>query len=376
MKRIRLFWVLSATFLPIASFAHIAPRIAWVTSTYTPRSYLIELGRSTWRAGVPSVVLVGSGADTVDLGEYTGTEVWVSAPDGALPWNNPADGRSTSMIRVANETLQGRFDFLCFGDDDVVWLFDNVPALVKHHPPRAPAYFTDAIGAEAGRDAWTACARHWQRSPLGPGGCARTPPERVCLREAVLRNNTCLSERAVVSADGRVSPGGLAWGMGCSGGIASVGLVNSVSKEDFAACEHCNTSRFTCTGGGDVRIGLCFWNFGANGRGIAPTVPFPSELAYDAGIRLFGRRLEEVRAYAELVAAGAACDADCLFALTNVVSLQYDVKSRNRSIVESDIRAFHGVYSRAKQLIIANNSTARREGHLPGSKRAMRRPGK
>ena len=127
--------------------------------------------------------------------------------------------------------------------------------------------------------------------------------------------------------------GGNIWGFGQAGFVVSRGLLDSISEEDFSACEHCDTDRFECNGGGDVRIGECIWAFAANGRGIAPTRP----LADGVG------NLEHA---ASRVLLGEACDEACKRTLLETVTV--DLSHATEQSYEHFARDVYGMYVQAK----------------------------
>ena len=122
-------------------------------------------------------------------------------------------------------------------------------------------------------------------------------------------------------------------------------MLKSISERDFAACEHCNSSAFTCMYGADVRLSECAWAFGANGAGIAPTIPYPH-----AQRRAFGLPVEELLDAAKAVAErnGRCEDERCRFALTRAVSTRISATNKTDEAYAAEVRALWDVYSRAK----------------------------
>lgn len=223
---------------------------------------MIESGRHSWRRDIPAVIIT-NGTVERRIDSPSPHEVWWEAPDLPLiGWNNPSENRYTSQIRFANMSYD--FDWLLGGDDDTIFLVDNVKNLVRNLDPDELFYISDALLGEG-----FACTFPEEASERGPSGCVKTPPAAPCLRSVLEERNVCRAQRRLLhggGADEVERPGGTVWGFGQNGFLVSRGLVNSITAADFSACEHCNTSRFSCNGGGDVRIGECFWSFGANQR--------------------------------------------------------------------------------------------------------------
>lgn len=235
------------------------------------------------------------------------------------------------------------------GDDDTIFLVDNVLNLVRDLDPNELYYFSDSLPSDG-----IACTFPEEASEMGKNGCIVTPPAAPCLRSVVESPDVCNSEKVHArgrrklhhggGADEVEAAGGTIWGFGQAGIVTSRGLINSISTEDFSACENCNTSRFNCYGGGDVRLGECFWSFGSNGRGLAPTIPYSH-----AGVHVFGHHLGEIMAEAHKVIEGEHCDDRCRFILDRVIStdIHHETPERYKQLTHE----FSIKYAHAKRIL-------------------------
>ena len=341
-----------------------AQRIAVSVQTYAPNHHLLDIGRETWRAGVPTVVLT-NGTSERRVSSPSADEVWFQAPDAPeLAWNNPNENRYTAQIRFANQSLS--FDWLLSGDDDTVWLVDNVAALTQTLDPDTPYYLTDSLSAGSGNyDSGVACTLPTQASELGPGGCIVSQPAAPCTRAVLEASEVCLSDKIVRTQRGGGrralqygggGPGevehtaGIVWGFGQDGFISSAGLVNSVSAQNFSACERCDSDGFTCYGGGDVRIGECYWSFGAHGLGTGPTKPYSRK-----GMRAFGGDFGAIRGAAQAVVSGQACDGRCRFLLTRTLSTS--THHMGKEEYRAAMLEFYTAYRAAKLILAGSRAT-------------------
>lgn len=274
-----------------------------------------------------------------------------------------------SQVRLANDTFD--FDWLLTGDDDAMFLRDNIVAATRGLDPSLPWHLTDDFPGPSGfRGRPTACVMDTAVSELGPDGCILTPAVAPCLRSVVLDARVCFSNETqytpqeapadqpgdvqVYGPHSRVRPGGGVWGYGQSGIVLSRGLVHSISEEDFRACELCRNSSFECRGGGDARLGECFFAFGANGRGIAPTLPFSNLSRH-----VFGHDLTDLLATAKRVVDGQPCDAACHFTLESVLTTSV------HGVTEEEYRLlcaeFAATYPAAKRILRLGVAEARHE---------------
>ena len=239
----------------------------------------------------------------------------------------------------------------------------------------------DFPGPSGYRGRPTACIMDTAVSELGQGGCVRTPPVVPCLRDVVLDGSVCFSNETQFPAQGapadqpgdvqvygphsRVRPGGGVWGYGQSGVIVSRGLVHSISEEDFRACELCRNSSFECRGGGDTRLGECFFAFGANGRGVAPTLPFSN-----LSLHVFGHDLGDILSTSRSVVDGHPCDARCRFVLESVLTTS--VHGATEAEYASLCSEFESLYPAAKRLLRLGAAEAAHEiERAEGSHRAL-----
>ena len=213
-----------------------------------------------------------------------------------------------SQVRFANKSLD--FDWLLVGDDDTLFLIDNVVSFVRDLDPKSLLHISDATEDEP-----YGCTLPTEASERGKDGCIVNPPVTPCTRKVMEGAGVCRAELFQHNLpNGMVDrPGGTVFGSGQFGTISSRGLIDSVTEEEWQHCEFCNGTMpggapvdeslpisnraqylFNCYGGGDVRIGECFWAFGGNGAGIAPTVPYSRRKDNAAGgggelpLRVFG----------------------------------------------------------------------------------------
>ena len=233
-----------------------------------------------------------------------------------------SENRYTAQVRFANQSVE--FDWLLAGDDDTLFLMDNVVDLVRDLDPNEPYYLTDALPANG-----LSCTLLEEASERGPSDCIKTPPAAPCTRAVLEDPSVCHSENPTQRQGHFDIPPGTVWGFGQSGMLVSRGLLRSISEEDMLGCEYCNVTDFChtyndgqgvcngggCYGGGDVRLGECFWRFAGNRAGIGPTVPYSHK-----DVKVFGHHLGDILAHAEQVIRGEACDEKCHFVLDRVIS--------------------------------------------------------
>lgn len=63
---------------------------------------------------------------------------------------NPGAKRYLAAVRLANRSFAGRFDWLIVGDDDVIFLLDNLRDILKNVNPNIPFLITDDLGVSSG----------------------------------------------------------------------------------------------------------------------------------------------------------------------------------------------------------------------------------
>ena len=327
-----------------------ASDIVLAVPTYSKHHFMLAVSRNTWRNGVFTVVSTESDSPehVLDDQRYE-HEVWVAGPDGTgYGWEgkggNKAEQRCTSLLRAANATA-GLYNWILSGDDDIVWLMDNVKQLVQRLDATKPLYVTDGFL----NDVWTACAlTHEAAAPLrSSSGCVRAKPTQPCTRGELEKPDVCRSELLRGIQPGNWTSGGVQMGAyGNAGYMVSRELMHSISVEDWLACEQCNTSRFKCMYGADFRIGECILAFGANGAGIGPTLP-----SLDGSVRVFGHDFLEVQRLAEGVVNTGECDARCAKVLSTVVSVSISEHGVQREEYERAVVHFYDVYTRAKAIL-------------------------
>ena len=340
--------LLLATFACLLSAVQ-PQRLAVTIQTFSRNHHMVESGRNSWRHSITAVVCT-NGTTERRLASPAENEVWWEAPDQPeIGWNNPSENRYTAQIRFANMSAQ--FEWLLSGDDDTIWLIDNVIDMVRDLDPADLYYFTDALN-----DDGVACTLREEASERGPGNCVVSPPATPCYRSVVEDPSVCRSEKTK-RVQGRAfeEPGGTIWGFGQVGFITSRGLVDSISTADITSCEFCNSTDFChqnvkechgsqCYGGGDVRLGNCFWYFAGNRKGIAPTVPYSH-----AGVHVFGHAISDIIAHAERVIEGQHCDETCHFVLDRVLST--DIHHASPEEYAHLTKRFSATYAHAKRLL-------------------------
>jgi hypothetical protein len=328
-----------------------AQRIAISIQTYSANHNMVDSSRESWRKGIATVVIT-NGTTARRLPSPADNEIWFEAPD--LPhvgWNTPSENRYTAQIRYANQSLD--FDWLLAGDDDTVFLVDNVVNLVRDLDPDDLYYLTDALQSDA-----VYCTLPEEASEHGAGGCVVSPPATPCTR-AVLEHPSVCGANKTRFTEGHIeqAPGSI-WGFGQVGFVVSRGTLRSISEEDIRGCEYCNATDFChqnnerdgvctgggCYGGGDVRIGECLWRFAGNRVGLGPTVPYSHR-----GVKVFGHNIHDIIAHAERVIAGQHCDETCHFVLDRVVST--DIHHATPSEYRRLCHHFSKTYAHAKRIL-------------------------
>ena len=328
-----------------------AQRVAVSIQTYSANHHMVESSRESWRKGVATVI-VTNGTEEHMIQSPSEHEVWFEAPDiPRLGWNNPSENRYTAQIRYANQSLE--FDWLLAGDDDTVFLMDNVVDLVRDLDPDEEYYMTDALQPDA-----VYCTLPEEASEQGEGGCVVSPPAAPCTRAVLEHPSVCGANKTrLVEGHFEQAPGSI-WGFGQVGFLLSRGALRSVSEPDMLGCEYCNATDFChqnnaalgactgggCYGGGDVRIGECMWRFASRRGGLGPTVPYSHH-----GVRVFGHAISDIIAHAERVIAGEHCDETCHFVLDRVVST--DIHHASPSEYRHLCLHFSSTYAHAKRIL-------------------------
>lgn len=77
------------------------------------------------------------------------SEIYGVCPDQVVKdarWHKAGDLRATVAPFLANMTIgPDNFEWMLFGDDDTVFLIDNVLNLIPHLDPTIPYYLTDHL---------------------------------------------------------------------------------------------------------------------------------------------------------------------------------------------------------------------------------------
>jgi len=236
-----------------------------------------------------------------------------------------------------------------------------VAAFVRDLDQSVPYYFTDSLAICSGNhDQALACTRTSEQSATREGGCIVSPPAAPCLRSVLQADGVCHREQDHPGGygggpeyDAIPRPFGIIAGCGQDGFIASSGLLRSISEPDFAACEHCNTTAFRCYGGGDMRLGECFWAFGANRAGVGPTKPYGGK-----DVRVFGKLdLVAIQNAARTVISGEQCDPNCLATLTRTLTTSQHTRGHSKEEYATLIRTFYADYVAAKRILAESHHT-------------------
>ena len=234
-------------------------------------------------------------------------------------------------------------------------------AFVADLDPSTPYYLTDSLSICSGDHSQAlACTLLREQSATREGGCIVSPPAAPCLRSVLQADGVChrTPDRPGGFGGGREydaipRPFGIIAACGQDGFIMSSGLLRSISTSDFAACEHCNTTAFKCYGGGDMRLGECFWAFGANGAGVGPTKPYGAK-----DVRVFGdASLGAIRDAARTVTSGVQCDPACLAILTRTLTTSLHTRGRSEEEYATQIREFYADYTAAKRILAESHHT-------------------
>ena len=254
-------------------------------------------------------------------------------------------------MRYANQSLD--FDWLLAGDDDTVFLMDNVVDLVRDLDPDEAYYITDALQPGS-----VYCTFPQEASEHGDGDCVVSPPAAPCTRAVLEHPSVCGANRTQYREGHFEVAGGSIWGFGQVGFLVSRGLLRSLSEQDMRGCEYCNATDFChmsneqagvcsgggCYGGGDVRLGECFWRFANHRAGVGPTVPYSHR-----GVRAFGHNIHDIMGHAERVVRGEHCDEACHFALDRAVST--DIHHATPDEYRRLTHHFSAVYAHAKRIL-------------------------
>ena len=338
--------------------------VAVVFPTHPARYDVVRAGGETWRAGAPAVIVTEGPSEgpTAPPYENVTVEHWFTFPDDLRPdmgiWKK-GDMKAAASFRIANETLGAAYDWLLHGDDDTVFVLDNVYALLDRLrlDPSVPYILSDSVSfcADARCKEAKTCgvagpAGAPPYSPPGSGGCTTRPVAAPCTRDAVNAPGTC---------DVPAAWYGLSFPCGRNGALVSRGALNLLSGAQWREeCELPNELR----GGGELRVYNCLWK-----RNLTMTDPTLGDASFCA----FGfLKPDQLLATAkDVVAAGGACDAACLRILFETVAVTMDLVGVTPELA----RDLHASVARAKILVWEARLQAdarelraamRREGHL------------
>lgn len=262
---------------PIGNIYAKGPPLVFAIPTYAggiPEKVLP--GRTTWRAGLPAVIVTDGPAErrvdgrTWDAPEH---EAWFEFPDdnpGELHPDptRPSDTRCIAVLRLANET-HPEAHWYAYGDDDTQWFPEALlPLLRLQFDHTRPYILTDAWdpGCQPGkcrreRDTAVCVAGHARMNHSA--GCVRFPAADPCTRQALSAPSLCEGYSYGISGSRMEYP----VVCGSSGMLISRGLMDRISREEFMRV--CEQGRDHEGGGGDRRLFACVWKL----LGLGPTDP-------------------------------------------------------------------------------------------------------
>jgi hypothetical protein len=111
-------------------------------------------------------------------------EKWAVYPDEhPMQGFHPGDKRMLAIVRLANETFHGQFQWMLYGDDDIFWFMESVEKLLARFDSVKPYLLTDDVNGcchHGGHHPTTWCpfphlGLH-QNACLPPGEDAYLPP--------------------------------------------------------------------------------------------------------------------------------------------------------------------------------------------------------
>lgn len=126
----------------------------WLCSLHTALALFMtdlsdKLDSSSWNVHNPTCLLVSESVVLLQKGVTHHNEVYGVCPDQYVSdpkWHKAGDLRATVTPFIANMTIgPDNFKWMLFGDDDTVFLIDNVLNLLPHLDPVVPYFMTDHL---------------------------------------------------------------------------------------------------------------------------------------------------------------------------------------------------------------------------------------
>jgi hypothetical protein len=290
----------------LAGEASAKSRLLVAAATWSGGHHLVHMSKQ-WRESVNSFIVTNASIatngstfttlrDTRD--SITGTrEVWAEFPDYIDPLCAGCAGEQThgkpecpfpehcgwcgqtgngcryheqryvTTPSLANQTFFPNYDWLLYADAETVWFADNVVDMLKHINPNEPWYFSESIFPFSNNN----CVFPG-RKPIVKDNCTHSPAANpICSHKTFLADPlTCAYAAAQdkdMSATKHPRAPGQVWNGGNWGLIVSRGLMASITVDEWLDCALCRNGA-ACYGGGDCRMGECFWRYGTG-----PTLP-------------------------------------------------------------------------------------------------------
>jgi Nucleotide-diphospho-sugar transferase len=289
--------------------------------TFEKNHLAVNASLATWRT---APTFISTSAPSFELESHSLAVVWHEVDDPEHGWQGRggtrAESRCTNTVRNAFEQFPNQ-RFVVSGDDDVVWIEENLRRLLDHIDENIPLHITD--GFLDGK--WLAC------ESVFASQCKTEPFKLGRMQPGTVYNTT--------HAD--------MWAYGNYGAIWSRGLYKAITRDQFDACAHCNSSSFTCMFGYDVRLGECAWAFGDT----APTLPH-------GGRRIFGVQYDTYMQHLR-DANSNLCDADCEFMIRSTVSLALPKNLfQNPQLYLTSVKELQIALAKAQPSVFSYNAAA------------------
>uniref|UniRef100_A0A7S4CAA2 N-acetylgalactosaminide beta-1,3-galactosyltransferase n=1 Tax=Eutreptiella gymnastica TaxID=73025 RepID=A0A7S4CAA2_9EUGL len=206
----------------------------------------------------------------------------VPKPPGHQGGNNPSEHRWIPAVSHANATCRP-FKWLLLVDDDTYLVMSNMRKVLFKQDPQLPWYLGYAHPPVKGKKFHAACLKAAARKRSTKPSCCFSPAGGPCHADASYQDagKPCYVHRR---ADGHyamrkthdndttVYPTAAFWHYGGAGSALSVGLLDSISHQDWLEC-----GRIMVCEGGDKRVGTCIQNLAnitiTNLKGLSSHLP-------------------------------------------------------------------------------------------------------
>ena len=287
------------------------PVVVIVAPTWPPRHALVQAGGESWRAGAPAVFVTEGDVEAPIAVPYANTteERWFTYPDDLRQnlsiWKK-GDMKAAGSLRVANESLGGAYDWIAYGDDDTVFILDNVYRLVQGLDPSVPIILSDSVSFCADGRCKEAKICSLPGSPQPDSGtCTARPAAAPCTRDVLRSPGTCNMPDPWY---------GLPFACGRNGALISRGMMSVMTGPEWhEECEIPNARG----GGGDLRVYHCLFE-----RGWVMTDPTVGDNSFCAFGFLNPSSLLQVADDASVL---GMCDANCSRVLFETISVTLDL---------------------------------------------------